>query len=104
VRLSEEKGIVYILKPADHAAGVAGESINTKGFRHVTFLVQCATLTDNGVSNLALLTAYRQLPKPSITVLLLLLKLRPMPMCMRQNPEWLPWNCSKPLLTASLLS
>ena len=47
-RLSEEKGIVYVLKPADHAAGVVGESINTKNCTLVTFLVQCATMTDNG--------------------------------------------------------
>jgi hypothetical protein len=48
MRLSHKAGIVYVLKPADHAAGVTGESINTKGCSLVTFLVQCATLTDNG--------------------------------------------------------
>lgn len=47
MRLSEEKGIVYVLKPADYAAGATGESINTKNCSNVTFLLQCATFTDN---------------------------------------------------------
>lgn len=47
MRLSQEKGIVYVLKPADHAAGATGESINTANCSHITFLVQCATFTDN---------------------------------------------------------
>jgi hypothetical protein len=47
-RLSEEKGIVYVLKPADYAGGGTGESINTEGCSLVTYLLQCATFTDNG--------------------------------------------------------
>ncbi|MFA6271329.1 MAG: hypothetical protein WC657_09085 [Candidatus Paceibacterota bacterium] len=47
-RLSEEKGIVYVLKPADYAGGGTGESINTEGFTLITYLLQCATFTDNG--------------------------------------------------------
>lgn len=48
MRLSEQAGLVYVLKPADHGAGVAGESIDAKNCSHITYLVQCATLTDNG--------------------------------------------------------
>ncbi|MDD4892316.1 MAG: hypothetical protein PHU85_20530 [Phycisphaerae bacterium] len=48
MRFSETHGIVYVLKPADYAAGGTGESINTELYSHVTFLVQCATMTDNG--------------------------------------------------------
>ena len=48
MRLSESNGIVYVLKPADYGGGGTGESINTEGCSHVTFLLQCATLTDNG--------------------------------------------------------
>ncbi len=47
-RLSETNGLVYVLKPADYAAGGTGESINTENFTHITFLLQCATFTDNG--------------------------------------------------------
>ncbi len=47
-RLSETNGIVYVFKPGDHAAGVTGESINTEGCDHVTYILQCATFTDNG--------------------------------------------------------
>jgi len=46
MRLSEEKGIVFIAKPADYAGGaVTGESINTKYFSHVTYLLQFGAIT-----------------------------------------------------------
>ena len=50
MRLSETKGIVYVLKPADYGAAGTGESINTEGFGHITYLIQCATFTDNSSS------------------------------------------------------
>lgn len=54
MRLSETNGIVYVLKPADYAAGGTGESINTEGCSHVTYLLEIATLTDNGGNGAAL--------------------------------------------------
>lgn len=50
MRLSEEKGIVFIAKPADYAGGaVTGESINTKYFKHVTYLLQFGAITGDSV-------------------------------------------------------
>jgi len=48
-RITEEFGIVYALKPGDHQAGVDGDSINTKNYREVAFLIQAATLTGDAV-------------------------------------------------------
>ena len=49
MRLSENHGIVYVLKPGDHQAGVAGDSINMGKYRHVTFILEFATLTGDAV-------------------------------------------------------
>lgn len=48
-RLSETNGIVYVLKPGDHQAGVDGDSINMRDFRKITFLFQTAALTNNAI-------------------------------------------------------
>ena len=44
-RLSEDGAIVYVLKPADHQAGVAGDSIDMGGVHSVSFIMACAGLT-----------------------------------------------------------
>lgn len=50
MRLSEEKGIVYGFKPADHnAAGIDTDCIDTKYCAHVTYIVQFGALTGNSV-------------------------------------------------------
>lgn len=50
MRLSEEKGIVFVAKPADYAGGaVTGESINTGLCSHVTYLLQFGAITGNSV-------------------------------------------------------
>lgn len=50
MRLSEEKGIVFVAKPADYAGGaVTGESINTKYCSHVTYLLQFGSITGDSV-------------------------------------------------------
>ena len=49
MRLSERHGIVYVLKPADHAAGVDGESFTMRDFRLATFVLQFASLTGDAV-------------------------------------------------------
>jgi len=50
MRLSEEKGIVFIAKPADYAGGaVTGESINTKYFSHATYILQFGAITGDSV-------------------------------------------------------
>ena len=49
MRISENHGIVYVLKPGDHQAGVAGDSINMGKYRHATFILQFATLTGDAV-------------------------------------------------------
>lgn len=50
MRLSEEKGIVFVAKPADYAGGaVTGESLNTEGFSHVTYLLQFGVITGDSV-------------------------------------------------------
>lgn len=46
--LVERCGIVSVLQPGDHAAGVVGDSLSTRYANLVTFIVQCGTLTDNG--------------------------------------------------------
>lgn len=48
-RLSHNAGIVYVLKPGDHQAGVAGDSINVGKYGHITFLIQFASLTGDAV-------------------------------------------------------
>ena len=49
-RLSQEKGIVFGFKPADHqSAGISSDSVNTKVCSLVTFLVQMGSLTGNSV-------------------------------------------------------
>lgn len=50
MRLSEEKGIVFVSKPADAAGGaVTGESINTAYCSHVTYLIQLGAVTGDSV-------------------------------------------------------
>ena len=50
MRLSEEKGIVYVAVSDDYAGGiVTGESINTKYCSHVTYLLQFGDITGNSV-------------------------------------------------------
>lgn len=50
MRLSEEKGIVFVAKPADYAGGaVTGESINTKYCSHLTYLLQFGAITGDSV-------------------------------------------------------
>ena len=49
MRLSEEHGIVYVLKPGDYQAGTDGDSINMENYGHVAFLFQFATLTGDAV-------------------------------------------------------
>jgi hypothetical protein len=50
MRLSEEVGIVYGYKPADHnAAGIKADSIDTSICTHVTYILQFGSLTGNSV-------------------------------------------------------
>jgi hypothetical protein len=50
MRLSEEKGIVFVAKPADYAGGaVTGESINTAYCSHVTYILQFGSITGDSV-------------------------------------------------------
>jgi hypothetical protein len=50
MRLSEDKGIVFVAKPADYAGGaVTGESINTEVCSHVTYLLQFGAITGDSV-------------------------------------------------------
>lgn len=50
MRLSEEKGIVFISKPADYgSAGFTGESLDTKYFTHVTYILQLGSVTGDSV-------------------------------------------------------
>jgi hypothetical protein len=50
MRLSEEKGIVYIAAADDYAGGaVTGDSINTKYCSHVTYLIQFGAITGDSV-------------------------------------------------------
>lgn len=52
MRLIQEKGIVFVLKPADHQAGVDGDSINLARAGHVTFLLQFGTIVGNAILKL----------------------------------------------------
>lgn len=52
MRLSEMCGIVYVLKPGDHQAGIAGDSFTMKNYRHATFILQFAALTGDAVLTL----------------------------------------------------
>lgn len=49
MRLSENHGIVYVLKPGDHQAGATGDSFKLTNYRHVCFEVAFATLTGDAV-------------------------------------------------------
>jgi hypothetical protein len=50
MRLSEDNGIVYVLKPGtDYEAGATGESINGAKYNHIAFLVQFGSLTGDAV-------------------------------------------------------
>lgn len=49
MRLSENFGIVPVLKPGDHTAGLSGTSIDMSGWSHCTFLINAATITGNPV-------------------------------------------------------
>ena len=51
-RLSENKSLIYVLKPGDHNAGVDGDSINAGKLHSIAFIVQFATLTGNAVLKL----------------------------------------------------
>ena len=51
-RLSEDGTIVYVLKPADHQAGVSGDSIDMGGVHSVAFIMACAGLTGDAVLTL----------------------------------------------------
>ena len=58
MRLAEEKGIVFVAKPADYAGGaVTGESINTKYCKHVTYLLQFGAAAATYVPQLAVITS-----------------------------------------------
>ncbi len=52
MRLVQERGIINVLKPADHQAGVDGDSINIAKVAHVTFLLSLGALTGNAVLKL----------------------------------------------------
>jgi len=47
MRFGETHKVIYVLKPADYGAGGTGESINCEGYSHLTYIIQCATFTDN---------------------------------------------------------
>ncbi|MDP3983631.1 MAG: hypothetical protein Q8Q52_01320 [Acidimicrobiia bacterium] len=44
-----EKGIVYVLKPDDHQAGVAGDSLKLTNHRQATYLLQFGAVTGDAV-------------------------------------------------------
>ena len=48
-RLSESSNIAYVLKPADHASGVTGDSIDMGGMHSAAFIMQCGALTGDAV-------------------------------------------------------
>lgn len=48
-RLSEELGIVYVIKPADNEAGATGDSINMALYNDALFILQCGALTGDAV-------------------------------------------------------
>lgn len=49
MRASENMGIVFVLKPADHQAGATGESIKMAKYRHITYILQFGTVTGDAV-------------------------------------------------------
>ena len=49
MRLSENNGLVYVLKPGDHQAGVDGDSFSMKNFRHFCIDLLTAVLTGDAV-------------------------------------------------------
>lgn len=49
MRLTAEKNIVYILKPADHEAGVDGDSFTMKGAAHATIILTFGAVTGDAV-------------------------------------------------------
>ena len=49
MRLSEHCGIVYVLKPGDHQAGVDGDSFILKNYRSAAIILQTAVLTGDAV-------------------------------------------------------
>ena len=49
MRLSEEKKIVPILEPEDHAAGADGDSVSMENYGHVTFIIGFGELTGDAV-------------------------------------------------------
>ena len=48
-RLSENKKIIYALKPGDHQAGADGDSFNAGKLHSFAFLIQAAVLTGDAV-------------------------------------------------------
>ena len=48
-RFSENHSIIYVLKPADHQAGVVGDSIHGGKVHRIAFLIQFGSLTGDAV-------------------------------------------------------
>jgi hypothetical protein len=46
---SENYGVIYVLKPGDHQAGVAGDSFHMGRVHVAAWVIQFATLTGDGV-------------------------------------------------------
>ena len=51
-KLSENKNIVFVLKPADNQGGLAGDSINMGKVRRVAFILQFGAITNDAVLTL----------------------------------------------------
>lgn len=49
MRLTQEQGTVFVLKPADLQAGADGDSINMARTAHATFLLQFGAITGNAI-------------------------------------------------------
>lgn len=49
MRLSENNGVVFVLKPADHQAGATGESIKMAKYRHIAYILQFGAVTGDAV-------------------------------------------------------
>ncbi len=50
MRLSQENGIVFGFKPADHnAAGISADSVDTGKFSHIAYLLQFGELTGDAI-------------------------------------------------------
>ena len=47
--LSDNQHPIYVLKPGDHQAGVAGESVHMGRLHSITYYVQFASLTGDAV-------------------------------------------------------